>query len=42
MIMLNGDVSRTRANRCSWMLAELGLAHECQPFAFRPRPATAA
>ncbi|MFN3496965.1 MAG: glutathione S-transferase family protein [Pannonibacter indicus] len=36
MITLYGDVSRTRANRCSWMLAELGLAHQRQPFAFRP------
>jgi glutathione S-transferase len=36
MITLYGDVSKTRANRCGWMLNELGLDHVREPIAFRP------
>jgi glutathione S-transferase len=42
MITLYGDASKTRANRCSWMLNELGVEYAVKPFAFRPgesRPA---
>lgn len=36
MMTLYGDVSKTRANRCSWMLNELGLEHDREPLSFRP------
>lgn len=36
MITLYGDVTKTRANRCSWMLNEIGIEHARVPFAFRP------
>jgi glutathione S-transferase len=36
MMTLYGDVGKTRANRCRWMLNELGLDHENQPFSFHP------
>jgi glutathione S-transferase len=36
MIILYGDVTKTRANRCSWMLEEIGLEHTREPVAFRP------
>ncbi|MCO6188455.1 glutathione S-transferase family protein [Rhizobium sp. L1K21] len=36
MITLYGDASRTRANRCTWMLNELGIEYENKPLAFRP------
>lgn len=36
MITLYGDVSKTRANRCGWMLNELGIDHVREPIAFRP------
>lgn len=42
MITLYGDVTKTRANRCSWMLGELEQEHERRPLTFRPgdrRPA---
>ena len=37
MTVLYGDVSRTRANRCSWMLNELGFSYENKPLSFSPR-----
>ncbi len=36
MITLYGDVTKTRANRCSWMLNEIGIKHSRVPLAFRP------
>ncbi|MVA59601.1 glutathione S-transferase family protein [Agrobacterium vitis] len=36
MTTLYGDVSKTRANRCSWMLKELGIEYANEPFSFRP------
>lgn len=36
MITLYGDVAKTRANRCSWMLNEIGIDHVREPLAFRP------
>jgi glutathione S-transferase len=36
MITLYGDASRTRANRCTWMLNELGVEYVHNPVAFRP------
>ncbi|MBB4128149.1 glutathione S-transferase [Xanthomonas translucens] len=36
MITLYGDVTKTRANRCSWMLNEIGIDYTVKPFAFRP------
>lgn len=36
MITLYGDVSKTRANRCSWMLNELQIEHGKEPVSFRP------
>lgn len=39
MITLFGDVNRTRANRCSWMLNELGLDYATEPLCFRPNDA---
>jgi glutathione S-transferase len=36
MITLYGDVTKTRANRCSWMLNEIGIEHAREPLAFRP------
>ena len=36
MITLYGDVTRTRANRCSWMLNEIGVEHRREPISFRP------
>ena len=36
MITLYGDASRTRANRCTWMLNELGVEYRHEPLAFRP------
>lgn len=36
MITLYGEVTRTRANRCSWMLSEIAIDYSVKPFAFRP------
>ncbi|MCM2294014.1 glutathione S-transferase family protein [Allorhizobium sp. BGMRC 0089] len=36
MITLYGDVTKTRANRCSWMLKELGVDYDNKPLAFHP------
>ena len=36
MITLYGDASRTRANRSTWMLKELGIDYDYKPIAFRP------
>ncbi len=36
MITLYGDVGKTRANRCSWMLNEIGIDHIREPLSFRP------
>ena len=36
MITLYGDVTKTRANRCSWMLNEIGIEHDRKPLSFRP------
>lgn len=36
MITLYGDVTKTRANRCSWMLNEIGLPYDRKPLSFRP------
>ncbi|MDO6966725.1 glutathione S-transferase family protein [Rhizobium alvei] len=36
MITLYGDVTKTRANRCSWMLKEIGIDYVNEPLAFRP------
>lgn len=36
MITLYGDVTKTRANRCSWMLKEIGIDYVYEPVAFRP------
>lgn len=36
MITLYGDPAKTRANRCSWMLNELGVDFEHVKLAFRP------
>jgi glutathione S-transferase len=33
---LYGDVSKTRANRCSWMLKELDVEYAMEPLSFRP------
>jgi glutathione S-transferase len=35
MITLYGDASKTRANRCTWMLNELGIDYTHNPLAFR-------
>ncbi|WHA43927.1 glutathione S-transferase family protein [Agrobacterium larrymoorei] len=37
MTTLYGDVSKTRANRCSWMLNELGFTYDNRPLSFSPR-----
>ncbi|MBT9371149.1 glutathione S-transferase family protein [Rhizobium sp. CSW-27] len=36
MITLYGDVTRTRANRCSWMLNETGIEYHREPVWFHP------
>lgn len=36
MFTLHGDVTKTRANRCSWMLKEIGIDYAYEPLAFRP------
>jgi glutathione S-transferase len=36
MITLYGDVTKTRSNRCSWMLNEVGIDYAVKPIAFRP------
>ena len=36
MITLYGDASRTRANRCTFMLKEIGLDYDYRPIAFHP------
>jgi glutathione S-transferase len=36
MIVLYGDVAKTRANRCSWMLKEIGIDYVNEPLSFRP------
>lgn len=36
MTILYGDVSKTRANRCSWMLKELGIDYTNEPLSFHP------
>ncbi|MBD8892201.1 glutathione S-transferase family protein [Roseibium litorale] len=36
MITLYGDVTKTRANRCSWMLNEIGIQHDRKPLSFHP------
>ncbi|HWU60865.1 MAG TPA: glutathione S-transferase family protein [Ensifer sp.] len=36
MVTLYGDASRTRANRCTFMLKELGIDYDYRPVAFHP------